>query len=258
MNSTLAQLTTNNLETKFLDQNWQDFDGDTLFVVAPMLAEINNPAEMVEVALRFLTTRLDAGRCDVGTGKQGDKEFVATVDFRRDGEQMPRIAGLALPNRHPVFQRVWGSAKPVPYDDIENNPLLADIKQDFESVGSKSMLAQRLEFQDEIFGLVCIDDLDRGRTWTAEEQAFFNEFNTKFLAPLIFLSQKLTEKRTEEKPSPAELDAVRLSAKGYSYKQIASSLEKSERTIESQLRNARVKTGAANQVELIKFCTPWL
>ena len=58
--------------------------------------------------------------------------------------------------------------------------------------------------------------------------------------------------------SPAELDAIRLAARGLSYKQIAKQLGKSVRTIEHQLRHARQRMDASNQADLIMKCSAWL
>ena len=81
-------------------------------------------------------------------------------------------------------------------------------------------------------------------------------FVQRVFAPLLHLNAKL--RSPQGRPTPAELAAVRLAARGLSYKEIASALDKSPRTIEAQLRNAKRRTGAANIVDLVRRCQPWL
>lgn len=50
----------------------------------------------------------------------------------------------------------------------------------------------------------------------------------------------------------AEVEAVRLAAHGLTYAEIAQQLQKSVRTIDNQLRSARAKLGARNQIELVQ------
>lgn len=58
--------------------------------------------------------------------------------------------------------------------------------------------------------------------------------------------------------TPAELEVVRLAADGLSYSEIADALNKSIRTVDNQLRSAREKLGARNQVDLVRLAAPLL
>ena len=242
------------LRSRFVDDFRDRVEGATLDAVARMIVEIDRPEEVMEVGVRFLSKSLAAGRVDVGLGAAREVGYEADVEFRED-EAIPSILGLELPNGSEVLQRVWRSAEPIAYDDVARNPLVEDLRDAFAAVESKAMLAQRLDYRGKPFGVVCVDEVERGRTWSAGEQRFVQRFCEDFFAPLLHFSRRLSGRK---KPSPAELEAVRLAARGLSYKEIAAELGKSIRTVEFQLRSARQKTGAANIVDLVRQCEPWL
>ena len=86
-------------------------------------------------------------------------------------------------------------------------------------------------------------------------------FCSDFLGPLAGISNYWFNPKLHNmfsKPSESELIAIRLAAKGLTYKQIADQLSKSTRTIENQFRNARNRLNARNQTDLVKKCEHWL
>lgn len=169
------------------------------------------------------------------------------------------ILGIKLPNKNNILQRVWRNHSPVVYDHIKKNDLIDEhIKKDLMSLDTRAMLAQRLNDKNNAFGIICIDDLETDRVWKAQEEKLVYEFCNNFFAPIVAISRAINTVEKNNKPSPAELDAIRLAAQGLSYKRIAAQLNKSIRTIEFQLRNARAKTGAINQTELVRICQHWL
>ena len=233
-------------------------DCDLSTAIAGMLAAVNEPRQMIGVALSFLSKTLKAGRADLAFGSPSDKELAIAVSLR--GKFLnPSTQDAYLPNRHPVFQRVWRSPQPLMGVDCQSIPAQArSFRDDLSDADLHNPLAQRLLYRDEPLGIVCLDTHAPGRYWNNEDKIFLSDFSKNYLAPLISLSRQLDTKRCNEKPSPAELKAIRLSAQGFSYKKIAHALEKSERTVESQFRSARARTGARNQEELIKLCEAWL
>lgn len=120
---------------------------------------------------------------------------------------------------------------------------------------------QRLVWGKDPIGISCVDHTVKEHEWENWEVEFMQNFCTQFFAPLAGISNywhNPTMHQMFKKPSESELTAIRLAADGLSYKKIAEELNKSVRTIENQLRNARLRLNATNQAELIKKCEPWL
>ena len=139
--------------------------------------------------------------------------------------------------------------------------MLADVREVITSIQSKSKLMQRLVWDKDPIGISCVDHTVEEHEWEGWEIEFMQQFCTNYFAPLAGISNywhNPTMHQMFKKPSESELDAIRLAAVGLSYKKIADELDKSVRTIENQLRNARHRLNASNQAELIKKCEPWL
>ncbi len=247
------------LRAHFLDPHVGQRPARVLDTVAQMLLQLDRTERVMQVGVAHLAEALGAGRVDVGLGHAKSPAYAAQVEYVLDAGERPSMVGRELPNGHRVLQRVWRTNEPVAYDDVANNREVASLGEAFVAVHARAMLAQRLTTGTrDAFGLVCVDELDYGRRWTPREHEALFTFCEVFFAPLLALSRELTAPATIDKPSPAELDAIRLAALGYSYKEIAYELGKSIRTVETQLRKARQKVGAANQTELVRVCEPWL
>lgn len=245
------------LRARFLDAQVSAVPPATLNAAAHMLFELDRVDRVIDVGLGHLAEALQVGRIDISFGQPQDQELIAHGQVCRGGE-WPSLVGTRLPNRHEVFQRVWRRANPVAFDDVADNESLGSLKAAFLSTGARAMLAQSLRGPDGVYAIVCADDMEAGRVWSTGDRATLGRFVHTFLGPILALSRELAAPRSGDKPSAAELDAIRLAAQGRSYKAIAGELGKSVRTVEFQLRSARRKTGAANQAELVRRCQPWL
>jgi len=249
------------LKQYFIDGNYQSHPGDMLDCVAHMIIAIENPKETVRVALSYMGNHLSACRADAGFAAPTDTEYTPLSEYCNQQTKPPSVASLVLSNQHEVMQRVWRSRTPVKYENVASNPMLNEVRETLQSIKSKSMLMQRLVWDKDPIGISCVDHTLKEHEWENDEVEFMQRFCTHFFAPLAGISNywhNPTMHQMFKKPSNSELDAIRLAAEGYSYKQIAEELSKSVRTIENQLRNARHRLNAANQAELIKKCEPWL
>lgn len=89
-----------------------------------------------------------------------------------------------------------------------------------------------------------------------------DDFCQQLLAPILAyslqLSKRLLSVRRANALTLTELEVVRLAAKGLTYSEIAATLKKSVRTVDNQLRSAREKLGARNQIDLVRLSTPFL
>ena len=249
------------LKHYFIDGNYSCCPGDMLDCVAHMILAIENPKETVRIALSYMGHHLSVCRADAGFALPTDTQYTPLSEYCSDVTQPPSVSRLVLSNQHEVMQRVWRSRVPVKYENVSNNPMLVGLREILTGIKSKSMLMQRLVWDKEPIGISCVDHTEKNHEWNEEEVGFMQKFCTEFFAPIAGISNywhNPTLHQMFKKPSESELDAIRLAAEGLSYKKIADELNKSVRTIENQLRNARHRLNAANQIELIKKCEPWL
>ena len=249
------------LKQYFIDGYYQTYSNHMLDCVAHMIIAIENPKDTVHIGLSYIGNHLSACRADAGFATPTDSTYTPISEYCNEESKPPSVSSLILSNQHEVMQRVWRSRAPVKYEKVSSNPLLEDVQDILSSIQSKSMLMQRLVWDKDPIGISCVDHTLKEHEWDDEEVNFMHQFCTQFFAPLAGISNywhNPTMHQMFKKPSDSELSAIRLSAEGLSYKRIAAELNKSVRTIENQLRNARLRLNAANQAELIKKCEPWL
>lgn len=252
---------TRTLKEFFIDRNLDSAPRDMLDSVARMIISIENPAETVKIALGYMVDKLGVCRADAGFASPTDIEYTPITEYLNEATCPPSLIGFVMSNQHEVMQRVWGESSPVRYENVPTNPKLEGLRDILLPIQSKSMLMQRLMWNTQPIGISCVDHTRKQHEWSDTEVEFMNHFCNVFFAPLAGISNywhNPTLHQMFKKPSESELEAVRLAARGLSYKQIASELNKSIRTIDNQLRNARLRLNASNQVDLIHKCAPWL
>ncbi len=249
------------LKQHFVDANISSTSRESIDCAAHMILVIESPKETVHVALAHMVNRLKVCRADAGFATPDSENYTPIAEYCSEDTNPPSIVGCVLANQHETMQRVWNSASPVKYEDVENNPQLALIKKKLLSLNCKSMLMQRLVWNEKLIGISCVDHTTNNHFWNQTEIEFMHRFCTKFLAPLAAISNYWHNPKLHhmfQRPSESELEAIRLVSKGMSSKQIAEKLNKSARTIENQLRHARKRLNARNLAELINKCEPWI
>lgn len=249
------------LKTFYIDNNEEGISADMLDCVARMIISIESPKDTVRIALEYMGRSLNVCRADAGFATPTDINYSPLSEYSNLSSHAPTLENFTMSNQHPCMQKVWQENTPVKYEDVENNPLLEGIREPLIEINCKSMLMQRLVWDGEPIGISCVDHSKKNHNWTDDEVNFMHQFCTTFFAPLAGISNywhNPTLHQMFKKPSKSELDAIRLAAKGLSYKQIADELGKSVRTIDNQLRDARKRLNVTNQVELIAKCAPWL
>ena len=243
------------LKREFLDDQIDAIDGPMLDATAHMLFEIDSPDRLMRIAARFVAQRLGACRTDIGLASHRDRVYRSKVEWLSAESEPPSMTCVDLPNQNGALQRVWSSDTPVAYNDCYNLPDLESLREGLTATRTHSLVARRLEVDGKSFGLICVDQTTHAREWCPEAFQFLDSFCLKVLSPLLDRAILLCQ---QNRPSPAELDAIRLAASGLAYKEIARELGKSVRTIEHQLRNARQKMKAANQADLVMKCQAWI
>lgn len=249
------------LKQYFIDNNSEHFPQETLNCVAYMILTIDDPEEMMDVALSYMVNKLNACRADMGYLTPKDKLYQPTSIHYTPYSATTNCAGVVYSNQANALQKAWRQPTAVTSTNIHEDKIMSDSLTTFKAINTESILFQRLSIGPKIVGLTCIDFTKDQHIWTPYEITFVSEFCQKFLGPLAGISQYWHGSKKEQllkRPSRAELDAIRLAAKGMSYKQIANELNKSSRTIENQLRNARDALNASNQTELIRKCMLWI
>lgn len=249
------------LKQHFLDAHKGQVPQDMLNCVAHLILAVEDPDEIMSIALEFMVDKLAACRADMGLLGPRDRTYKPSSIYYNATMAPLDCEGTVYSNQYQVFQRTWHQRSPVVCDNVHLNPMLNDSRKKFESIQSKSILFQRLIWDNKPVGMTCIDFTHEHHIWTTSEINFIGMFCEQFLAPLLGISHYWhAPKRSQiiKRPTNSELMAIKLAAKGMSYKQIANELGKSIRTIENQLRNARDTLDATNQAELITKCEIWL
>lgn len=249
------------LKQYFIDQNIDCFPQETLNCVAYMILTFDDPDEMISVALSYMVNNLKACRADMGYLTSKDKMYEPTSIYYSQHSSTPNCNGVVYSNQAEVFQKMWKQPSAVTSGNIHEDRVMKESKEVFQTIKTESILFQRLCIGNKHVGLTCIDFTEEQHIWTIPEVTFISEFCKVFLGPLAGISQYWHGSKKEQiikRPTRAELEAIKLSAKGMSYRQIADELNKSSRTIENQLRNAREAMNATNQTDLIRKCMLWL
>ncbi|HEX9131654.1 MAG TPA: LuxR C-terminal-related transcriptional regulator [Ktedonobacteraceae bacterium] len=172
------------------------------------------------------------------------------------------MLGASISNKHPILQLIWRTNGPVRFEQVEQNPVIGDLREAFISLRSRSMVARSIEHRNTTLGLICLDHTEESHVWQPHELALIDDFCQEFLAPILAyslqLSKRLPAVRSANALTSAELEVVRLAAEGLTYNEIAATLNKSVRTVDNQLRSAREKLGARNQIDLVRLSAPFL
>ncbi len=251
------------LKDVFLDAKRGEYPPEALNCVAHMILAADDPEEVAAVALEFLVERLGVCRADFGFLTPDEPVYAPVAVHYSRASDPPRCDATTYRNQAAVFRRTWRQAAPVACDDVASHPLLEDSRESFRAIKSRSILFQRLAFARRPVGMMCLDTTRRTHVWSEAEKTFISQFSDTFLSPLTAISRRWQlgpdgERAALRQPSPAELAVIRLAAQGLSCGQIGATLGKSVRTIENQLRSARMALGAANRSQLISKCEIWL
>jgi DNA-binding CsgD family transcriptional regulator len=248
-----ARPTVAELRRRIIDANVGSAPPAMLDCAAHMLLYADDLDAVKRIGLRHLLERFEATRIDLGFATPHSNIYVATAFERRADCQVPNPEGIKLPNRDRGIQVVWQSDQTV-YLDIGRDPLLARMRHVIrDTFRTKAKMAHRLEYEGNLFGLVCVDHTEETRRWDDRDQAYLNQYVLAFLSPILFESRAIRSARESAGLlTETEKAVVRLAALGLTYKEIARQLGKSPNTVDNQLRRIRAKLGVHNQVELVR------
>ncbi len=250
------------LKKTFLDGFRRDRRPSEMNCVAHMILDMEDPAAVTAVALDYLIDTIQVCRADFGFAAPSDETYTPLLVNYNQSTDPPRCNDARYSNRAAVFRKAWSCRKPVTCDAVDLDPKLRDVREEFTSIESKSILFQQLDFLGRPVGMMCLDFTTHPHVWSASEQEKTFLFAKDFFGPIVMLSKHWSDRSRSladmRRPSDSELDVIRLVADGLDYHEIAEALGKSPRTVENQLRNARLSLQAANRAELIRKCEVWL
>lgn len=217
---------------------------------AHMLLHLDDASRVLELGVDHLAHELGVARADAAVIDESERRYLPGVVAADSPEQRMAIASTALPNQHPVLRAVWMSSGSVSFERVRNNRHLGTLEPVFDGLGTTAMAATAIRHCGVAVGVLCLDETEGPRRFSAGEQARIDRFVKRHLSPILHASL-LRQARRHIALSPAENRAVQLLAEGMSYADIARTLGKSTRTVDNQLRSARRKTGTHNAVELV-------
>lgn len=249
------------LKRIFIDDLGQRFGHETLGSVAHMILEIGNTRNLVDIGLNYMVSSLSACRGDAGFLNRTSPFYTPQIIVHNGAYTTPDFAGLDFPNHAHLIQRAWDSQSAVVCGDTQADSSVDDMRDILHSIQCRSVIFKQLRYDNRPLGMLCIDFSRDTHQWLPDEIAWADEFCDTFLAPLSAISsywQERGSRRPVPKPTPSELQNIRLAADGLTYRQIAERRSKSVRTVENQLKSARAALGASNLVDLIRKCECWL
>lgn len=248
------------LKRHFLDRNRRSFRPETLSCAAHLILNLDDSREMLRLGLQHMVAQLGASRADAGVLTPVDPVYAPQDFYYNEAVEAPNCDGVSYSNRAAALRTAWARPEPVFCTNVRDNPLFQDSMGEFERIETTSILFQQLTLDDRPVGITCIDYVREEHDWKNRELEFVHGFCTEFLGPLVGIHRYWNHDsgNTLRKPTESELEAIRLAARGYSSKEIARQLGKSHRTIENQLRNARLMLNARTLPELIGKCEIWL
>ena len=176
MNAAYSSVLVQNLKVTLLDQKRGAAPASMLDCAAHMLFCVDEPEAMYSAALRFMLERFRASRVDFGFGNPDKPVYIPNAVELVPDLSIPPFEG-AFPNQIWPVQQVWKARGPA-YQSLDTCP---GIEKYWAGLGSKSKMARRLEVEDQVFGLICIDDTDAARGWDAADFGYFDQFITEFL-----------------------------------------------------------------------------
>lgn len=239
-------------QRQFLDERREGTPRSVLDVAAHLLFYLTEPDMLHRLALEHLLTYFGADRADLEFSAVWDEYYAPHVDLRASAD-IPSVQRVPFPNRDPGVQAAWHSPQGLTLD-VLYDPRVKDMRPFMlEVLGMRAKLVHRLEHGGQVFGLVCIDQVEGRRHWQDQEQAYLHQFLEKVLSPVLAASLSLQHASTRQTVSltRAERELLALLESGLTSKEIARRLGKSPNTVDNQFSTLRQKFGARNKVELL-------
>lgn len=239
-------------------------------LAAQSLLLLDDAEQCWQFATDWLQTQFDADRVDGGRGNPGDRIYrPAQAESFASRAPISSMRPLQVNNRDPGVRALWGSANPVVYLDIVQEPRFQPaLRKALITVGTTSKVAVTLRSGARPFGLLCMDRVVTSRPWTTSQYEDFQNVVRQVLDPILATAETLRGEPSHRRElplavypasmdstllarlTPAECKVARLAAAGMSYKEIARQLGRAFSTIDHQLRSIRRKLAVRSHTQL--------
>lgn len=233
----------------------QDLAAELWEPTAAVLAAAAEGSEVLQEGLRQLCLLVQADRADGGFVGGPDGVYRPARSHSRDGVE---TADFAVSADDALVCTVLASESTTYVRDIADDIREGHARTTMMDVGTRSILAHRLEYGGNVFGVVCLDWLGVPHDRDRQELELVDLFVSAVLSPVLLVRRATEPYAVRQSPagdelSTAERKAVELAATGMGYREIAQTLGKSANTIDHQLLSARQKLGARNTVHLVEL-----
>jgi DNA-binding CsgD family transcriptional regulator len=224
---------------------------------AEMILSLDDPAACWQQLVDALRVFADCDRVDAGPCARFNESYSPIAQASRNSVDVSNVVGLSLPNLNPSVQWLWTHHTPYVSDDISQDSRLdSTLVSLLRLSGTHGFLSLAIKHEDRDVGLICLDHIDRRRSWGQCSAADICEFVASKAAPILAAAGSLYGNPIAaplDKLTPSELAVARLAAQAASYKSIARTLGKSFSTVDHQLRSIRSKLGVKSHTELVRL-----
>jgi DNA-binding CsgD family transcriptional regulator len=232
-------------------------------LASELLLYLDDSKTCWRLATDRLRTALEVERVDGGVAAPMDASYhPGQSESLSDIQEIPSLSGITVSNCEDGMRLLWGSDRPIVFRSIRNERSFGPrLRSDLERAGVSTKLAYALHDENGRFALLCADRVMRGeREWQTWQYELFEGVAKHFLGPILGAVRYLEEncpsidaKEVLATLSTAERKVARLVASGASYKEIASSLNRSPFTVDHHLRNIRAKLHIESHAKLTSF-----
>ncbi len=244
------------LKAQTLD-HWRG--GNDLFraTCAEMILSLDDSVACWQHLTDALRVYADCDRVDAGPCTRLNESYSPITQANRGSTEVSNVVGLSLPNLNPSVQWLWAHPTPYVSDDIsQDGHLDSALTTLLKLSGTHGFLSFAIKHEGNDVGLVCLDYVDKPRSWRKNQALDLYEFVANKAAPILVAAGSLNAYSIASpfsKLTSSELVVAHVASQASSYKAIARTLNKSFSTVDHQLRSIRSKLGVKNHTELVRL-----
>lgn len=231
-------------------------------LAAMMLLNLDDTPCCWSVATQWLQEQFVADRVDGGFHSPSARYYCAAAQAAASLD-VPDMRCASIDTHEAAVASLWLSGDPIAFHDVSHDPRLsASLRALLKKSRTASKLATSLRYQSKPVGLICLDQLDGTRNWTARDAVQLKCAAAEVVAPILHAARQLAATndsgdRAARVSNAGQLTAsearvARLVASGLSYKEIARELGRSHSTVDHHLRSIRQKLGVSSTSRLIR------
>jgi len=232
-------------------------------IAAEMLLHLDDPFACWAVCASWLMAQTGADRVDGGFASATDRVYTPWMEQRREGDGVPSVLGAVFDARAEAIRVVWRAQHAVVYQDVlEDSRVGEPVRSGLLAAGTRSKIAVAVRDRGRDIGLLCLDSR-RPHAWTRDDYERIDRVAREVIGPVLGAVRDLADAAGHQLPpgrppapgcplTAAELRVAQLVLAGFSYKEIASRLNRSCSTIDHQLRSMRQKLGVNSTAKLMR------